>query len=276
MPGDIRIGQCLDIEKDTWTVRPQVFFLSGFYSDPWDKREFAGGMVIVEASSQNGMGLQLDFSYSWHLLRYSADDFRQSAPGGALFYLKNNAFFWLHYSVLLGNDEDQGVGHVISMYGNYHTPLFMDLGASFDVGLYDGFQTLQVAPEFVYKPKTWFEVKLSFMAQSRFGLILREESAKDKKYRMSNGLSFTFNLPNAVLTLGGFYGRRWFTVENRGLLIWNSDEDIVSGVRLDATLLPEMVISPTAAFRFDYADHQFGLPHEFCIFGFIVGLTATL
>jgi len=58
-------------------------------------------------------------------------------------------------------------------------------------------------------------------------------------------------------------------------MVWNSDEDIVAGARFNATLLPEMVVSPSLAFRFDYADHQFGLPHEFYIFGFMAGLAAT-
>ena len=274
---DARLEFCLKQAARSWVVRPQVYGTGGFYSDPWDKQYFAGGMFVLEVTTPSKFGFQFDFSYSWNGLEYTASDFHQYAPGGAVFYLFEKGIAWAHYALLYGNDKTQGTGHVVSLYGDYTTDLNIKLGSSVDVGIYSGFQTFQLAPVLGYVFGDYLTVSVVPMLQMSRGKISRSDGERGKgvSVRGSVSLEFDITVPYAQFELSGFYGSRWFTVENRGLWVWNSDDEIIAGARASLTLFPGEIVSANLAFRFDRAEKQFGLDHKFEIYGFMAGLVGT-
>ncbi len=276
MPGDERVRTCLEHKGKPWTYSTQIYTLSGFYTDPWDKDNFAGGLFVQEFNTPVDVGFQLDFSYSWNRMKYEKDDYHQFQPGAAVYYLADYGTYWLHYSLLFSKDDSEQINHIISVYGNYKWEIGLGAGSSLDVGIYDGFQTLQLTPELTFDPASFVSIKLAPMLQMRLGKLRRGIPASgrqlQRKFRGSGELSLSFFVPYTDLTVSGFYGQRWYTVENKGLMLWNSDEEIVGGLRFDAKFKASENISPQIGFRYDYADHQFGEEHEFHILGFMLGL----
>lgn len=277
LPYDTRVEYCLTYGEPLWRVRPQLYAHAGFYTDPWDKKEYVGGMMALEVISPIDLGFQLEFSYSWANLRYTVADFEQFNPGLALFYAVEDMDIWFHYSALIGNDDAQGRGHVISFFFSHLWDIGVGLGGEIDGGIYNDFQTFQLSAELSYTPVEWFTLRVVPMLQMRFGDVQRQaggpQGVLDRKVHGSGELSFDFSSEYINASLSGFYGTRWFTVENRGLMVWNSDDEIIGGFRLQTTLIPNLIASPYLSMRFDVAEYQYGLSHDFYILGFIAGLS---
>ncbi len=269
---DPRVDDCLRIAPKKWTTISQFYVQSGGYTAPLDRDIFASGLVIVEAIAPSGFGFEVDLSGAWSSLPFAEDNSQQYGMGAALFYTGKHLSGWIHYAAL---SSPNAFGQVVSAYGEYGKLEDFKLGAELAVGLYDGFQTVQFSPEFSYKPTRWLTGTLRPMLQLRFGELQRAEGARDTTLRMSTDISLSASERRGSLSVSAFIGERWFTVENRGLLIWNVDEDIRAGLRAALLLWPKARVSPSLRVRIDFVDHQFGIAHETYVLALAAGVSTT-
>ena len=252
--------------------------MGGFYTDNWDKGAFASASTGLEVTSPMGIGFILDFAWYWNYQQYTPDDYQQIIPGAGISYRNNHSLFWLHYQAQINRDALSRTGHSLA----FHAIHLFDNGISFGgdaaLGIYKGFQTIQINPTLKYRIIPEVTIFASGMMQIRTGGVSGRNSEsgdlRNKKLRGSGELGFEFTLPHVLMKLSGYYGRRWYTTENKGLLVWNSDEELAAGTRASLTIFPHKVVSATLEFRHDYGLYQFGQEHNFHILGFVAGLQA--
>ena len=95
------------------------------------------------------------------------------------------------------------------------------------------------------------------------------------KTRFSTAIDFTAQYRPVILNASVYIGERWFTVEDKGLNVWNSDDEFEWGGKIKAIFHPTEMYSPYMSVRVDKANKQFGLENDYYVTGATAGITAT-
>ena len=202
-------------------------------------------------------------------LSYSNSVYREFQPGLGVSYTGADWYIGAHWVMLKAGTDAKTFYNVISLYGNYRYRFFT-IGAGLDVGLYNGFRTVQAAPEIGFRFMKRFSLTLIPMLQYGFGTV--SNSYTSLNLRASGAVRLAADFQNLSLGMTWYAGNRWYTVEEMGRLVLNSDEEYRWGGALKILLLPGRVVSPYISLRGDRGIKQYGMRHGFYSIGATAGL----
>lgn len=272
---DIRVAGIY--QKSGWIFKPQFYSTYKKLVDPVDRSYILALNLGAEILHTSGIGFYIDLSLFLSDMPKQSTSKRSNLsmeflPGASIFYAQDKYLLWTRYSLLAGS-KNENAGHAVNLYGNYHFSRFFIAGLGFDIGLYDGYKTVQFTPEIGFKINQKFFIKAVPMLQRNWGSKIG--SLTLEKTRFSFELDFELSLKAVKLNISGYYGLRWFTSENRALLIWNSDEELNWGLKVKALFFPNNKFNIYASFRLDNAIRQKGLENSTIIFSATVGIIFT-
>jgi len=294
MAGDGRLGYCTG-EETSWTLRPQVYYSRRFFGGAWHTDSINSVTAAFDAFHRSGIGLYSEFTYLWYKYTYkslysvslpsrpgppgpplempavrtTAKNYRQLIPGLGIYYWTEKYSILARWTVINEKNSVTRNSHVLSLHG-YRTFGSFTLGASWDEGFYKNFGTLQAQPEIGLSFLDRFTVKVLPMIQycNSSGIL----TGIRKKARYSAGIRLEAELASMNLSASGYYGPRWYTVEEHGSIINNIDIEYLWGTKITADIFPKKTFSPFVSIRLDRAVKQYGERRNF----FNTGLTAGL
>ncbi|MCP4135843.1 MAG: tetratricopeptide repeat protein [bacterium] len=258
---DSRMEVCLAEQPSSWTLKPQLYLSYMNYTDAVKKTYSFSVSGLFEIFHSSGFGMLGGGS----LLVYPEEfpDNSVSPPPGespprittvntqfssdlAFYYIQKEYFLWSHWSFLA--DNSGGDANVFSLYGNVRFG-FLHAGSGFSTGLYNDFDTFQFSPELGIYFAGNFLIKGSLMIQ---------QSTNSRDIRYSPALDLEARFKKLTLLSSFYLGKRWHTVEDNGLVVWNSDEEFTWGGKVKTFFLPGEKYSPFLSLRLDKAWRQDG------------------
>ncbi|MCU0848986.1 MAG: hypothetical protein MUD12_13955, partial [Spirochaetes bacterium] len=294
MSGDGRLGYCTG-EETSWTLRPQAYYSRRFFGGAWYTNSINSVTAAFDAFHRSGIGLYSEFTYLWYkytykslysvslppppgpprpplelpVVRTTTKNYRQLIPGLGIYYWTERYSILTRWTLI--NEKNSGTtnSHVLSIYG-YRKFGSLTLGASWDEGFYKNFGTLQAEPEIGLSFLDRFTVKVLPMIQ--YCTADRPLTGIKNRGRYSAGIRLEAELTNINLSASGYYGPRWYAVEEHGSIINNIDIEYIWGAKVTADIFPKKTFSPFVSIRLDRAAKQYGERHNF----FNTGLTAGL
>ncbi len=277
LAGDPRLAECLREDTSKWRFMPQVYAAYTAHSRDSD-RYTAAASLDLELLHTSGIGLfyQATYLYSQNYANQvngvSLEDpgkYNEFSSGVAAYYLKSDYFLWLYGGLMSGEYEnagakDRSLSWVTCLYGNYSYKYFY-LGACIATGVYDDFTVFQGSPEIgIYLNKELcFKLVPTFHGSDG----TPKYSNSEKKNRAS--IAFTLDGKWSWLNLhvSICVGDRWFTIEDKGLFVWNTDKEFDWGARIKAYFYPGRPFSPYLGFRLDKVEKENGEKQNFYLIG---------
>jgi tetratricopeptide (TPR) repeat protein len=243
LPGDSRILAARRELASDWKVKVGIYGFTGGYSGSPNYNSFDGYQMLLEAKLVDGLYLLGDYSAN-NVPVQGNSELDKGRRGIGFVKTDENSRFLLHWAKLSGAAFALGDGDVWSAYlgkGNK--------GISLDLGSYQNFNTKQVAGFFSRNLDSTSTLTWSPMIQRRSGSFL--DARGDSKALMSVSLSYAKTVGENLFLAKAYGGRRWFTAENSGMLIWNADEEFSLGAEITVTMKQFKKISPILGLRYD-------------------------
>lgn len=259
------------IKESGWRFGLGTAFLGGRYFPPEQQQKlyFLKGRLSFSARHPGGFGFMVHGDYTSISFQQSNFTFKEFAPGVGLFYHRPKWNIWAHFSMLLGNDDAQGKGIISSFYGGVHIGRYK-LGLSADVSYYGQFQTsmqFELEGAIAFSPKVI--LYLLPMMQLHYPY---DQSNSENRYFFSFKAQLYLYLQPVSLLLSAYGGNRWFTVEDNGLSVWNSEERLVFGAKLKIQYQPGAFLSPYLSLRYDLSKECYGTAVTQHILSAVLGL----
>jgi tetratricopeptide (TPR) repeat protein len=263
------LGENLGEKGPSWRVSPSVFASYTDHSDSMIKEYSATVTTGLEVFHRSGLGLYLQVAGLMFSQIATNERYQQYSTHSALFYSTPATSLWGNRTRLNGDYEGEEPADIYSLYGSQRIG-FLHLGAEGSKGSYMEFKTLQYQPELGFYWWDHYLMKLSFMVQESSGE--KTLSLTEMKTRYSTALDFKATYDLFSFSLSAYYGERWFTVEDQGLNIWNADEELEWGGKLNLDFHHNKNRSYFISLRVDKANKQFGLENDFYTTGITTGI----
>ncbi|MBF0226575.1 MAG: hypothetical protein HQK76_14060 [Desulfobacterales bacterium] len=251
-------------DKYSWKYNIEAYATFGKLDSPWMKDKFYGPSFILGAKHPSGFGLSFNISYSLISFVYEKDDCKETLIGSGIFYEGLSSKYWFHYSHVSDNFENQG--DIFSIYAGYGFNK-IGIGLSYDLGLYNGFNTYQAEPLISYNISN--SIKLIFAPTIQLFSGDFPTNNDEMLYSLRTGASFNTN--NFFTSLIYIYGSRFFPVENNGLIIRNCDEKLSYGIRFNAGFFTDRKLYPVILFNYDKIEEQLGVKRNTNVMCFTLG-----
>lgn len=267
---DPRVRLCLGKDEAVWTLKPNVFISYTDYTDSLIKPSSTTLTTGLELFHESGAGVYAQGSGMVYKQQGTDDTYKHETASLALFYSTSFSRLWMNKTWLDGNNDGEATGDCVTLYGSQRIAS-VHLGAGLSKSNYDGFHIDQYQPEIGFYLGPHYLLKLSSMIQQSSGEI--SQSLTEMKTRYSTALDMTATYDSVSVGLAGYYGSRWFTSEDKGLDVWNADEEFEWGGALSLEFHSQKNRSHYVSVRVDKADKQFGLDHDSYAIGISTGIS---
>ena len=265
---DERIRLCLGKDEEQWFFTPGLYLSYTDFSDSFSKgfsKSVTTGLEVYHAS---GIGFYLQGTGMAYTQKNTDKTYLQSALNAAIFYSDPELSLWFNRTRLDGDFEDDAPSDIYTVALSTRSGDFY-FGFAGSKGYYNYFETSQYKPELGIYLGDFFLIKLGVVTQKNY--IESPLALIETKTRYSTELSVAATFKHLSLNLAGYRGKRWYTVEDKGLNIWNTDEEFEWGSKLDFSYKLKH-FSPYISVRVDKTIQQHGIENDFYTTGITTGI----
>ncbi len=281
-PDNLELQRCLGRNLAPWSFYPQAYISYLSYSGARNINSVGTATARMEAYHLSGFGFFGECSYSWYSGESAAgaggnpasgssswENYRQITPGLGAYYSDGRFQVFGHWSAVIEQDGSDSMSNIVSLYGYYRIGRFR-LGGGIDAGFRDGYTTIQYTPELGVFFGGHYRLSILPMAQQCLGDQV--QTGVRTGTRFSAGLELEAAFRYADITASFYYGDRWQTVEQRGLVTWTGDEAYRWGAELRALFMQGGTASPFISIRADRGAEQYGADRSFYTLGVSAGV----
>lgn len=252
--GDPRLVAAWRRQRGTLQIVPQAHFFQGSYSGSRRYQSYQGRQVLLDATDVDGNGLLLDHG-SARVEGRNQPDLDKQRYGIGVTLGEGERRWTVHWARLEGAEAYLGTGNVFSLRHDRGP-----LGIAFDRGSWGSFETNQLTVHLTRELRGGRRLTWSPMLQYRSGPLLALRG--EEEVLPSLGVRYEATPRDRLFWAQAWAGRRWFTSEGVGRLVWNADEEFDYGLELGLQLSRRRRISPLVSARLDHVSHVAGAPDD--------------
>ena len=271
---DPRLAACLAPMRSTLTVTPSAWALVAGYTDYYTRNFVWSVAAETELRWANGFGGFVGVAVSRTRMRFETSDFTQVMPGAGVSYAWEDGLVGVGYLLAWQDGTDARTEHLAALEGRWwhgrwgvgadvaalvapSEEVLLQGGVPLSWGRPDDVVGLTLTPTIQYWPQGADDLEGTFYVSGALAVAWRP-------------------MPWLSLEAGGWYGRRRSYAEPGGRFVWNSDDVLQGGARLDAAFHVAAPVWVTLRLRDDFGIEQGGRAYDFQLLTGQVGLAFVL